>query len=42
MMSFEQALSYAEAQIGLAARSADAEEGLAALNQKRKPGWAVD
>jgi enoyl-CoA hydratase/carnithine racemase len=42
MMSFEQALSYAEAQIGLAARSADAEEGLAAFNQKRKPRWAVD
>jgi enoyl-CoA hydratase/carnithine racemase len=42
MMSFEQALSYAEAQIGLAARSADAAEGLAAFNEKRKPRWAVD
>ncbi len=41
-MSFEAALSYAEAQIGLAARSADAEEGLAAFAEKRKPRWALE
>jgi enoyl-CoA hydratase/carnithine racemase len=41
-MAFEEALSYAEAQIGLLARSADAEEGLAAFNEKRKPRWAAD
>jgi enoyl-CoA hydratase/carnithine racemase len=39
MMAFEEALSFAEAQIALASRSADAAEGLAAFNEKRKPGW---
>ena len=39
MMSFEQALAFAEAQIALAASSADAEEGLRAFNDKRKPRW---
>ncbi len=42
LMSFEAALSYAEAQIGLVSRSADAEEGLAAFAQKRKPRWALE
>jgi enoyl-CoA hydratase/carnithine racemase len=38
-MGFEQAIAFAEAQIALAASSADAEEGLAAFNEKRKPRW---
>jgi enoyl-CoA hydratase/carnithine racemase len=38
-MSFEQALAFAEAQIALAAASPDAEEGLRAFNEKRKPRW---
>jgi enoyl-CoA hydratase/carnithine racemase len=42
VMAFDQAISYAEAQIGQASRSADAEEGLAAFNEKRKPRWATD
>jgi enoyl-CoA hydratase/carnithine racemase len=42
MMGFEEALSYAEAQIGLAAASADAAEGLRAFAEKRQPRWAVD
>jgi enoyl-CoA hydratase/carnithine racemase len=37
MMAFEEALSYAEAQIGLAAAS-----GLRAFGEKRKPRWALD
>jgi enoyl-CoA hydratase/carnithine racemase len=40
MMSFYEALAFAEGQIALAASSADAREGLAAFNEKRKPGWA--
>jgi enoyl-CoA hydratase/carnithine racemase len=40
MMAFEEALSFAEAQIGLASRSADAAEGLGAFNEKRPPRWA--
>jgi methylglutaconyl-CoA hydratase len=39
MMSFEEALAFAEAQIALAASSADAAEGLRAFNEKRKPRW---
>jgi enoyl-CoA hydratase/carnithine racemase len=39
MMSFDEALAFAEAQIALAASSADAEEGLRAFNEKRKPRW---
>jgi enoyl-CoA hydratase/carnithine racemase len=39
MMSFDEALAFAEAQIALAAASADAEEGLRAFNEKRKPRW---
>jgi enoyl-CoA hydratase/carnithine racemase len=38
-MAFEEALSFAEAQIALASRSTDAAEGLAAFNEKRKPNW---
>jgi enoyl-CoA hydratase/carnithine racemase len=38
-MAFEEALSFAEAQIALASRSTDAAEGLAAFNEKRKPSW---
>jgi enoyl-CoA hydratase/carnithine racemase len=39
-MAFEEALSFAEAQIALASRSTDAAEGLTAFNEKRKPSWA--
>jgi enoyl-CoA hydratase/carnithine racemase len=39
-MAFAEALAFAEAQIGLASRSADAEEGLKAFNERRKPRWA--
>jgi enoyl-CoA hydratase/carnithine racemase len=41
-MSFGEALPFAEAQIALASRTGDAEEGLAAFNGKRKPRWAED
>jgi enoyl-CoA hydratase/carnithine racemase len=40
MMAFNEALAFAEAQIALASRSGDAEEGIAAFNEKRKPRWA--
>jgi enoyl-CoA hydratase/carnithine racemase len=40
MMAFPEALAFAEAQIGLISRSADAQEGLAAFNARRKPRWA--
>jgi enoyl-CoA hydratase/carnithine racemase len=39
MMAFGEALAFAEAQIALASHSADAREGMAAFNEKRKPGW---
>lgn len=38
-MGFHEALSYAEAQIALAASSPDAKEGLAAFNERRSPQW---
>jgi enoyl-CoA hydratase/carnithine racemase len=39
MMSFHEALAFAEAQIALAVASSDAAEGMAAFNEKRKPAW---
>ncbi|HWA23123.1 MAG TPA: enoyl-CoA hydratase-related protein [Caulobacterales bacterium] len=42
MMAFHEALAFAEAQIALVSRTKDAEEGLAAFNEKRKPRWAED
>lgn len=38
-MAFEEALAFAEAQIALISRSAEAQEGLAAFNEKRRPSW---
>lgn len=38
-MSFDQALPFAEAQISLMSRSADAAEGIAAFNERRAPCW---
>ena len=42
MMAFHEALAFAEAQIAMAAKGADAIEGLAAFNEKRKPRWAEE
>ena len=42
MMAFPEALAFAEAQIAVASRSSDAEEGLAAFNAKRPPKWLTD
>jgi len=39
MMGFHEALAFAEAQIALASGSADAREGIAAFNEKRRPTW---
>ena len=41
-MAFPEAIAFAEAQIGLASRSPDAEEGLAAFNEKRPPRWSAE
>jgi 1,4-dihydroxy-2-naphthoyl-CoA synthase len=41
-MGFHEALAFAETQIALVSRTDDAREGLAAFNDKRKPGWASD
>jgi methylglutaconyl-CoA hydratase len=38
-LSFEDALAFGEAQIGLAALTEDARDGLAAFNEKRRPRW---
>lgn len=40
-MPFADALSYAEAQIAIASRTDDAQEGLAAFNERRPPRWAA-
>jgi enoyl-CoA hydratase/carnithine racemase len=39
---FDDALAFGEAQIGLAALTEDAREGIAAFNEKRRPRWAVE
>jgi enoyl-CoA hydratase/carnithine racemase len=41
-MAFHEALAFAEAQIAIAAKGADALEGLAAFNAKRRPRWAEE
>jgi enoyl-CoA hydratase/carnithine racemase len=38
-MTFEQAIAYMEAQVGLLPLTADAAEGLAAFTEKRTPDW---
>lgn len=39
-MQFSEALPFAESLIAVASRTSDAEEGLAAFNERRKPRWA--
>jgi enoyl-CoA hydratase/carnithine racemase len=39
MMAFPEAMAFAESQIALASRTADAREGIAAFNEKREPRW---
>jgi enoyl-CoA hydratase/carnithine racemase len=41
-MVFEEAIAFAEAQIAIAAHGTDAEEGLNAFTEKRKPRWAAE
>lgn len=38
-MSFEEAMSFAEGQIGLLAMTQDAREGMSAFKEKRRPQW---
>jgi methylglutaconyl-CoA hydratase len=38
-MGFAEALAFAETSIAVASRTSDAEEGLAAFNERRKPRW---
>lgn len=38
-MTFEQAVSFTETQIGIAAMTEDAAEGIAAFNERRSPVW---
>jgi enoyl-CoA hydratase/carnithine racemase len=40
-MAFAEALAFAETSISLTSLTADAAEGLAAFNERRKPRWAV-
>jgi enoyl-CoA hydratase/carnithine racemase len=42
MMAFPEALAFAESQIALASRTADAREGIAAFNEKREPRWLAN
>lgn len=42
MMSFHEAISYAEAQIMIASRTRTAAEGIAAFQEKRKPDWIAE
>ena len=39
-MSFDQAIAFTESQLTLMAQSEDAQEGMAAFGEKRKPTWA--
>ena len=41
-MGFSEALAFAETSIAVASRTNDAEEGLAAFNERRKPRWQDD
>ncbi|QCI68019.1 enoyl-CoA hydratase/isomerase family protein [Phreatobacter stygius] len=38
-MSFEQSIAFTEGQLAILAQTEDAQEGLAAFNEKRKPVW---
>jgi methylglutaconyl-CoA hydratase len=40
--AFDDALTFGEAQIGLASLTEDAREGIAAFNEKRRPRWVVE
>jgi enoyl-CoA hydratase/carnithine racemase len=40
-MAFPEALAFAESLIAVASRTADAQEGLAAFNERRQPNWAI-
>jgi enoyl-CoA hydratase/carnithine racemase len=40
-MAFPEALAFAESLIAVASRTADAQEGLAAFNERRPPNWAI-
>jgi methylglutaconyl-CoA hydratase len=38
-MSFDEAIAFTESQIALLGMTADAKEGLASFNEKRRPNW---